>query len=89
MGALRTHRNPHNRAKAHPPTTSKSSNSYTTECLHKLNEINRLKDENKQLEEKISKNYLKDILSAVSQIQQAQQEKKSKNAKTRRRHCLD
>ena len=46
--------------------------------LAQAEEINRLKDENKQLEEKISKNYLKDILSAVSQIQQAQQKKKKK-----------
>ena len=49
--------------------------------LAQADEIARLKDENKQLSEKISKNYLKDILSAVSQIQQAQQEKKAKMQK--------
>ena len=49
--------------------------------LAQADEIERLKAENKQLEEKISKNYLKDILSAVSQIQQAQQEKKAKMQK--------
>ena len=49
--------------------------------LAQADEIARLKAENKQLEEKISKNYLKDILSAVSQIQQAQQEKKAKMQK--------
>lgn len=56
------------------------------EQLHKrvlaqAEEIERLKAENKQLSEKISKNYLKDILSTVSQIQQAQQEKKAKMQK--------
>ena len=56
------------------------------EQLHKrvlaqADEIDRLKTENKQLSEKIGKNYLKDILSTVNQIQQAQQEKKAKMQK--------
>ena len=56
------------------------------EQLHKrvlaqADEIDRLKAENKQLSEKIGKNYLKDILSTVNQIQQAQQEKKAKMQK--------
>ena len=46
--------------------------------LNQANEIERLRDEKKQLTEKISKNYLADLLRAVNVLNQGLQEKKHK-----------
>lgn len=46
--------------------------------LHQANEIERLRNEKNLLEEKISKNYLGDLLKAVNQMKQGLQEKKHK-----------
>ena len=46
--------------------------------LHQANEIERLRNEKNLLAEKISKNYLGDLLKAVNQIKQGLQEKKHK-----------
>lgn len=46
--------------------------------LHQANEIERLRNEKNLLAEKISKNYLGDLLKAVNQMKQGLQEKKHK-----------
>ena len=46
--------------------------------LHQANEIERLRNEKNLLAEKISKNYLDDLLKAVNQMKQGLQEKKHK-----------
>ena len=46
--------------------------------LHQANEIERLRNEKNMLAEKISKNYLGDLLKAVNQMKQGIQEKKHK-----------
>ena len=46
--------------------------------LNQSDEINRLREEKKALAEKISKNYLGDLLRAVNLMQQGLQEKKHK-----------
>lgn len=46
--------------------------------LHQANEIERLRNEKTALAEKISKNYLGDLLKAVNQMKQGLQEKKHK-----------
>jgi len=46
--------------------------------LHQANEIERLRNEKAALAEKISKNYLGDLLKAVNQMKQGLQEKKHK-----------
>ena len=46
--------------------------------LHQANEIERLRNEKDLLAEKISKNYLGDLLKAVNQMKQGLQEKKHK-----------
>ena len=46
--------------------------------LHQANEIERLRNEKNLLAEKISKNYLGDLLKAVNQMKQGIQEKKHK-----------
>lgn len=46
--------------------------------LHQANEIERLRNEKNMLAEKISKNYLGDLLKAVNQMKQGLQEKKHK-----------
>ena len=46
--------------------------------LHQANEIERLRSEKNLLAEKISKNYLGDLLKAVNQMKQGLQEKKHK-----------
>ena len=46
--------------------------------LHQTNEIERLRNEKNLLAEKISKNYLGDLLKAVNQMKQGLQEKKHK-----------
>lgn len=47
-------------------------------CLKQHDEIERLQEERKQLQEKLSKNYLGDILRAVNLIKDGISEKKSK-----------
>ena len=46
--------------------------------LHQANEIERLRNEKNMLTEKISKNYLGDLLKAVNLMKQGLQEKKHK-----------
>ena len=46
--------------------------------LHQANEIERLRNEKNMLAEKISKNYLGDLLKAVNLMKQGLQEKKHK-----------
>lgn len=46
--------------------------------LHQANEIERLRNEKNLLAEKISKNYLGDLLKAVNQMKMGLQEKKHK-----------
>jgi hypothetical protein len=46
--------------------------------LNQSEEINRLREDKKALAEKISKNYLGDLLRAVNLMQQGLQEKKHK-----------
>ena len=46
--------------------------------LHQANEIERLRSEKTALAEKISKNYLGDLLKAINQMKQGLQEKKHK-----------
>jgi hypothetical protein len=46
--------------------------------LHQANEIEQLRNEKNLLAEKISKNYLGDLLKAVNQMKQGLQEKKHK-----------
>lgn len=46
--------------------------------LHQANEIERLRNEKNMLAEKISKNYLGDLLKAVNLLKQGLQEKKHK-----------
>lgn len=46
--------------------------------LHQANEIERLRNEKNMLAEKISKNYLGDLLKAVNQMKQGLHEKKHK-----------
>ena len=46
--------------------------------LHQANEIERLRNEKTALAEKISKNYMGDLLKAVNQMKQGLQEKKHK-----------
>lgn len=52
--------------------------------LNQATEIDRLRDEKEKLTEKINRNYLKDLLTAVNTIQQGLIEKKSKMEKVER-----
>ena len=47
--------------------------------LKQADEINRLREERRQLQEKISRNYLGDLLRAVNVMQQGLQERKHKH----------
>lgn len=50
-------------------------------CIKQHDEIERLHEERKQLQEKLSKNYLGDLLRAVNMVKEGLTEKKNKMAK--------